>query len=653
MSESSQRDRDHELGMDRKITRRDFLDGVALTIGGLALAGPAADVLAGCGTKAKQPLQTPALVGDPAALTGLEGQTDAARAVPHMLRDGTFWGNAGSPQATGESYDLVVVGGGISGLAAAYFYGRENGDARILVLDNKDDFGGHAMRNEFHSAPPHGRLLVGYGGTESIYAPDVWSRTAADLLVDIGVEWRRFYKYFHGSFWNDLYTLYFFGKESWGRDYAVVRGAGMSLAEFLKDAPMAPEAKRDLVMISQHPKDWLASLSQDEKKQKLSEITYAQYLSDVVKVHPDVVKYLLNSTSDDWGYGIDALGAIDAWADGTHPGFAGLGLSSARPYKDNSPAETWEWNTTVPYIFHFPDGGAGVARLLVRKLVPGALPGHTMESETLAHLDYGKLDLPDNRVRIRLASPVVKVRNVGDPASANEVEVTYVQSGGLKTVKAKGVVMACWYSMVPYIVDGLPKEQQKAALFMTRSPLLYADLLLRDRRAFEKLGIAEVRAVSPDALWPASWLDYPVSIDSYKYPMNLGEAGLLHMTAAPSQFGLPPREGGRAGRQRLYGMTFADIERNLRDLLARSLGAGGFDPARDIEAITVNRWAHGYSIAYAWPWDKAFYPDGPLPGEVAARPFGRITFANTDRSSIAYMNYAIDAARSAVNEQSA
>ena len=648
MSESSERD--HELGMDRKITRRQFLDGVAITVGGLALAGPVAEVLVGCGKAAKQPLQSPSLVGYPPALEGLQGQTDAARAVPHMLRDGTFWNNAGSPQATGESYDLVVVGGGISGLTAAYLFGKKNADARILVLDNKDDFGGHAMRNEFRSTGSHGRLLVGYGGTESIYAPDCWSRTASDLLADIGVEWQRFYKYFHGSFWNDLSTLFFFGKESWGRDHAVVKGAGMSLAKFLKDAPMAEQAKRDLVMITDHPKDWLPDLSQNEKKQKLSEITYAQYLSEVVKVHPDVVKYLLNSTSDDWGFGIDALGAIDAWADGTHPGFAGLGLSSAQPYKDVAVVEKWEWNTTVPYIFHFPDGGAGVARLLVRKLVPGALPGRTMESEVLAHLDYGKLDLPDNRVRIRLGSPVVKVKNVGDPAHATGVEVTYVQSGRLKTVKARGVVMACWYSMVPYIVDGLPEEQQQAALFMTRSPLLYADLLLRDRRAFKKLHIAEVRAVSPDALWPASWLDYPVSMGGYKYPMDLDQPGLFHMTAAPSQFGLPPREGGRVGREKLYGMTFADIERNLRDLLARSLGTGGFDPARDIEAITVNRWAHGYSISYAWPWDKAFYPDGPLPGEVAARTFGRITFANTDRSSIAYMNFAMSAADSAVSE---
>jgi spermidine dehydrogenase len=186
---------------------------------------------------------------------------------------------------------------------------------------------------------------------------------------------------------------------------------------------------------------------------------------------------------------------------------------------------------------------------------------------------------------------------------------------------------------------------------MTRSPLLYADVLLRDRRAFQKLGIAELRAVSPDALWPASWLDYPISMGGYEYPMDLDQPGLLHMTAAPTEFGLSPREGGRVGRQKLNAMTFADIERNLRDLLARSLGAGGFDPARDIEAITVNRWAHGYSIGYAWPWDKAFYPGGPLPGEAASRPFGRITFAGTDRSSHAYMNYAMDAARSAVDEQ--
>jgi spermidine dehydrogenase len=170
----------------------------------------------------------------------------------------------------------------------------------------------------------------------------------------------------------------------------------------------------------------------------------------------------------------------------------------------------------------------------------------------------------------------------------------------------------------------------------------------------EELGVAvqvpEALALNPDSPWVSYWTDYPVSMGGYRYPMDLDEPGLIHMTGALCKRGLSPREGGRVGRQELYKMPFADLERGLRELLARTLDAGGFDPARDIQAVTVNRWAHGYSIEYVSPWDNEFYPDGPLPGEAASTPFGRITFAGTDRSSRAYMDSAFDAAISAVNE---
>jgi spermidine dehydrogenase len=638
--------------MDRAITRRDFLDGVALAVGGLALAGTASGLLAAC-ESGKPTLQTPHLTGYPPDLTGLQGETDAARAVPHMLRDGKFWGAAGSPRATGESYDLAVVGGGISGLAAAYLYSRRNPGARILVLDNHDDFGGHARRNELTPVVGgYGRLLIGFGGTESVDSPDTFKPEVLAVLKEIGVELKRFYRYYDRTFYERLglvTRLKFYDKETWGRDQVVVHNSGTPLAEQLKDAPLADQAKRDLVMITDHPKDWLPGLSDTQKKERLTKITYAQYLTDTVHVHPDVVKYLQTLTSAEWGYGIDGVGAIDAWADG-YPGFDGLKLDDSNPYKYNAPTEHQFWNSRVPYIFHFPEGGAGVARLLVRALIPEALPGHTMEDEVLARLEYEQLDRPENRVRIRLGSPVVRVKNVGDPASATEVEVAYVQGGELKTVKAKGAVVACWYSMVPYIVDGLPAEQKKAALFMTRIPLLYATVLIRNWRVFQKLRIQSLRTVGPGAFWLNAFLDYPVSMGGYEHPSNPDGPILVHMTSTPCKPGMPPREGVRVGRQELYQMPFSDIERRIRDLLARSLGSAGFDPANDIQAITVNRWAHGYSFEYGLPWDSKFYPGGPLPGEAAARPFGRITFANTDRSSRAYIDSAIDAASSAVND---
>lgn len=639
------RDRDDELGMGRRITRRDFLDGVALSVGGLALGG---SVLSACGSAGDAAtLETPDLSPYPPALTGMRGSTDPALAVPHQVVDGALWKTAGTPKPTGETYDLVVVGAGVSGLSAAYLYRCEHPGARVLVLDNHDDFGGHARRAEFHD----GRL-IGYIGTQSIDSPSTFSRETLGLLADIGVRLRAFEKHYDQSFFERHGLTKWaavFDRETWGREHVAIAGDDTPMEEFLRDAPMAPEAKADLAMLYEAPKDWMPGLSDAEKKETLSRITYAQYLQDVVKVHPDVLTYLYQESTGEWGYGIDAIGAIDAWAE-EYPGFAGLGLDWSRPSRHNSPSIKRGWNANDPYIYHFPEGVAGVTRLLVRALVPGALLGSTMEDEVLARLDYARLDDPGNDVRIRLGSPVVRVRHVGAPAAAREVEVAYVSDGAARSVRARGVVLACWYSMIPYICDELPGVQKQAMRFMTRIPMVYASVAIRSRRAFERLGLAGVYTTSPRAFWSYAMLDYPVSMGGYEYPSGPDEPVLLHLSASPTEPGMPPREGVRAGRWKLYGMSFADIEREIRELLARGLGAGGFDPAADITAITVGRWAHGYSFEYASPWDNAFYPDGPLPGDVAARPFGRIAMAGTDKRSEAYMDSAIDSAYEAVNQ---
>ena len=638
-------DRDAELGMGRRITRRDFLDGVALTVGGLALGG---SVLSACGGgEGSAALQTPELPPYPPALTGMRGSTAASLAVPHEVVDGAFWKAAGRPKATGETYDLVVVGAGVSGLAAAYFYRRRHPGARVLVLDNHDDFGGHARRAELDD----GRL-IGYVGTQSIDSPSTFSRETRGLLDDIGVRLEAFEKHFDRSFlrrhgltkWGAV-----FDRETWGRDHVAFVGDDTPVAEYLKGAPMAPEAKRDLEMLYEAPKDWLPGLTDTEKKEKLSGMTYARYLQDVAKVHPQAITLLSNESSGEWGYGADGLGAIDAWAE-EYPGFGGLGLDRARPYKYNSPTVKRRWNASDPYIYHFPEGVAGVTRLLVRSLIPAALPGRTMEDEVLARLDYGRLDDPGNDVRIRLGSPVVRVRHEGAPATAKEVEVTYMSGGGLRSARARGVVLACWYSMIPYICEELPGVQKQAMRFMTRIPMVYASVAIRQWRAFKDLGLAGVYTTSPRSFWSYAMLDDPVSMGGYEFSRGPDDPVLLHFSASPTEPGMPPREGARAGRWRLYEMTFADIEREIRELLARGLGGGGFDPAADITAITVGRWGHGYSFEYVSPWDNAFYPEGPLPGEVAAKPYGRIVMANTDKRSEAYMDSAIDAAYEAVDQ---
>ncbi len=635
--------------MDRPITRRDFIDGMAVGAGALALGS----MLPGCGEK-DEPAATaaagphPTAPGaSPEARTGLRGQTDAAFSVPHQLRDGSFWDQAGTPVDTGESYDLVVVGAGISGLAAARYFQRAYGrDARILILDPLDEPGGHASRNEFTMAGSGARTLISYGGSQSIYEPRSYLSPASALIEDIGIEPQRFLRYFDRSFEarHGLRRGVFFDRETYGSDQLVF---GDSKADIFRAAPLDAVTRDDLIRLYESPSNPYPGLSDTEIKEKLTELTYLEFLRDVLGVSEGALGYLQNLPDDEWGYGIDAVGAIDAWAD-DYPGLRGLGLDYSRPYRTNSPTEHRVWDYGDPYIFHFPDGNAGIARSLIRRLIPQAIPGTGMETISTTPLDYARLDDERSKVRIRLGSPVVRVRHLGDPDSAREVEVAYVSGGGeLRTVRAGYSVMACFNSMVPYLCEELPTEQRDALSFATRLPLMYTSVAVRNWSALDKLKLSYAR--SPSMYWLGVAIDFPVSIGDYRYPESPEEPIVLHLSKALTKAGMPPREGGRAGRSELITTSFEEIERATRDQLGRILAGGDFDPAADIEAIAVNRWAHGYAMEYVRPWDE-FWPDGPLPSHIARQRFGRIAIANSDSAPRAYADTAMDMAYRAVAE---
>lgn len=630
--------------MRRPITRRDFLDGAAIAVSGLALGG-----LAGSADEAAAAASTPGGGGPapyPPALQGMRGYTDESMVVPHKLRDGTFWRDAGRPRPTGEHYDLVVVGGGLSGLAAARFYQREFGrDARILILDALDDFGGHARRNEYETT---GRTLVGYGGSQSLDTPSTFNSPAKWLLEDLDIEVQRFERYFDEDF-NARFGLtgraLLFDKESWGRDHYVAYGPGTKWADILSGAPMAARAKADLAAIYDAPEDWLPGMTDAQKKDVLAGITYGTYLTEHVKAHPDAVKFIQSIPHGYWGYGADAVGALDASL--SYAGFDGLGLNWDRPDRRIAPTGLKFWGAEDAYIYHFPAGNGGVARALVRRLIPDALPGHGMETIPTARLRYDRLDRRGSRVRIRLGAPVVRVRHDGHPRHAGRVEVAYVRSGALRSVHARHAVLACNNQMIPYLTEELAEEQSAALKYAGRLALMYANVQIRDWTAFTALNVSRVRF--PTMYWDNVSLDFPVSMGRYRFPDDPGDPMILHMGKAVCEPGLSPREQGKAGRRALLSTTFADMERAIRDQLGRALGAGGFDPARDIEGITVNRWSHGYAYEYGRPWDT-FWPDGELPSHTARRRFGRVAIANTDSAPRAYADSAIDMGYRAVRD---
>ena len=451
--------------MGARITRRDFLNGVSVAVGG-SIAGGLLPGLAMPGRAAAAAPQDKAGYYPP-ALTGLRGSHVGSFEVAHSLRDGSVWSQSGKITDTGERYDLVVVGGGISGLSAAYFYRARRRDARILILDNHDDFGGHAKRNEFQLG---GRLALINGGTFQIDSPRPYSAVADGLLKELGIDPvalankcadRDFYRSL------GLGRGVFFDRETFGADKLLVAGGEASWTQLLAQSPLSPQAQSDIARIEEAKIDYLPGLSSAEKKSRLSKMSYRDFLLNVTKADPGVIAFYQARTHGEWGVGIDAVSALDVWAFG-FPGFQGLELApgsapgmgyTAAGYADGA-----------SYTFHFPDGNASIARLLVRSLVPESLPGRSAEDVVSARLDYSRLDDPRSPARIRLGSTTVRVRNVGDPAASAEVEIAYMRAGELYAVRAGSCVLACYNMIIPYLCPELPRAAKGGAPVRGQGP---------------------------------------------------------------------------------------------------------------------------------------------------------------------------------------
>src|SRR5437899_5453788 len=420
-----------------QLARRDFLNGVALTLGGTLLS-PLASLGLGLDDVKR------GAVPYPPALTGLRGSHDGSFEVAHALQGGTFWATAGQPIDTGESYDLVVVGAGISGLAAAWYFRKAAGpSARILILDNHDDFGGHARRNEFQVGR---RTLIGYGGTFAIDSPAPYSAAASALVAELGVDVARWEHMFDRGLYARLGmgAAVFFDRETFGADRLLRapvaggqggiggavsgKGAADPWPAFLAQAPLSEVARRDIGRLVREPTDYLPGLDDGSKKAGLARMSYADFLVTSAGCHPDVLPFFQARPHSLYGLGIDAVSALDAWGLGL-PGFAGLKLSSTvgpGMGLDSRPGQR------SPFL-HFPDCNATLARLLVQRLIPRAVPGRSVEDVAVSRTDYTRLDEP-GPARLRLNSTVVRVRHAGDSAPAAEVEVSYARRGRLESV---------------------------------------------------------------------------------------------------------------------------------------------------------------------------------------------------------------------------
>lgn len=629
---------DRLLGMAEPIVRRDVLQGVAI-VGGLSLAG-----VAGMRLFSETPAPPPPPYYPP-ALTGMRGSHPGSFEAAHLLRDhpGSRFDNA--QDAGEELYDLIVVGAGISGLSAAYFYRAENPGARILLIENHDDFGGHAKRNEFEVG---GRLQLMNGGTLLIESPTPYSAVAAGLLTALGVDPVALDKACSEESLYDRLGLRagtFFDRETFGSDRLVSASdeSADGFAAFLDQSPFSPAARRDMQRLEKEEVDYFPGLGSDQKKDLLSRMSYQDFLLKHVKVDASLIPYYRHKTDDLWGCGIDAVSAIDCWGSDL-PGFQGLHLERT-PTNRMGYTPAGFVRTGGSPTFHFPDGNASIARLLVRALIPLAVPGRDARDVVLSRVDYGLLDRPGSAVRIRLNRMALHAGNV-----PGGVEVVYAPADGSGTpsrVKARHCVLAGWNAMIPYICPELPAAQQAALHKLVKTPLVYTSVALRDWQSFARLKIQRVYA--PGCYHSSFRLNEALSIGGYATPRTPAEPTLIRMLRTPAMPGLPEREQHKAGRAELLSTSFETFERETRAQLQRILGPGGFDAARDIAGITVNRWPHGYAPEYNALVDTDTTADRTPNLEARVR-CGRIAIANSDSGMAAYTNSAIDQAHRAVHE---
>lgn len=570
----------------------------------------------------------------PPALTGLRGDHEGSQYAAHSaaLQGKRYQ----MPSAPSGQYDLIVIGAGISGLTAAYLYRRAKPQAKILILDNHDDFGGHAKRNEFRV---DGRLLLTYGGSESIDAPESnFSEQAMAVLRDLGVDYRKFGEYFQQDLYEGQRGLkngVFFDQAAFGSSKVV---AGMPSADgsradneaLIAQFPLADADKAALAALYRG-RDYWAGKSRKRRERDAQTVSYESFLRDTAGLPEGALAVLQNISAEYWGVPINALSVQEAWENG-YPGVQGLGLKA-------------EHGEEEPYIYHFPDGNASIARLLVRRLIPSVADGNTMEDVVLADFDYSRLDRPEENVCIRLNSTALLAENRED----GQVAVAYLRQGGenLEEVRAPHCIFAGHSALSARIMPQMPQTQREAVSSNVKTPMVYTKVAVRDTRAFQKLGVHSIYA--PKAPYCLVKLDDAVDMGGYVSPKSADEPAVVHMVRiATAGDGATVYDQYRHGRRMLIGQSEDVLREEALNQLAEIYRAAGERLEDKVAAVTINRWAHGYSYEALGLWNSEEEAESQT--KQMQQPVGRIHMAGSDVAWYPYLQGAFEQAHRAVGE---
>jgi spermidine dehydrogenase len=630
---------DKTLGMDERVTRRDFLNSTLLASGGALLAplAPAQLLRAHSAERLH-----PAVVADDWTGYGgvgdyanSNGNTSAIVEAGHQIRDGVFNSLPDNAIDTAETYDCVVVGGGISGLAAALIFRQLAGAGRTcLVIDNHPIFGGEAKLNEFLV---DGHRLVVHQGSALFPIPYPFSLMAR-FYDSIGLNAPRLeYQKWKGPDPEiPLARTPYLGVAPYGFYFGAKFGApqGIWLSDpwdkKLEGAPIDAQTRAELLkyQTSSDGNFTAPKFFGDAISRYLDAITLEDHLLERYGIRRETLRRFSFDEGGAYGLGADALSG--------YTGYAADQLLRALDITDETGVQM------------FPGGNSGIARLIVKTLIPESVPGDpSLENICRNNVNFAALDRAGAATRIRLESTAVWVKHDGDPAKSNSVTIVYTRGGGTYRVKAKSVVMAGGSWTTKNIVRDLPNEHRAAYAQFYRSPCMMANVAVRNWRFLYKMGISGCQ-----------WFE---GIGNYTQVHKLALCGADSPTIGPDSpvvltikilFSYPGHSTeaqGHMGRGELISTPFREYERQIRQQFTDMFAHSGFDASRDIAGIILNRWGH----AYLSPAPGFFFgkDGGPAPSDILrATPFGRIAFANTDLSGVADHRSSIIEANRAVGQ---
>ena len=637
--------------MSKKITRRDLLNGLALGTGAALTGYPAVNWALAPSVAGQRIMDAPSASAYPPTLTGMRGSHPGSFEVAHALA----WQSEkpATYEALGEHYDLVVVGAGMSGLAAAWYYQKQQGaDVKILLLDNHDDFGGHAKRNEFHH---QGKMVLSTGGAVQVDTLSGYSEMATQLMADLGID-----EDMIEAMQRQTPTDYLLGGQMQADVGLSIKGEGehehvtigghwlkffhgrgdyVSAVEAL---PIPEDQQAKLIAFFGGDEDYLDDLSLLDKWEYINDTRYNHFLIDRVGLTRETLPILgahLSVLNGPSGWQHTVYEAILAGA----PGLRALGWVTN--FIDSAAAAVLD---DVSEIRMFPDGNASVARLLVQALIPEVAPAMDGISDVaIAQFDYDALDEAKQNIRVRLSSTVVGVKEMTD----EKVQVDYVKNGEPLRVTANHCVLACYNAMIPHLCPEMSDAQKQGLSYGEKVPFVFANVLLADGVAFSQLGLTITQCPFDAFQWVVA--GPTMTTGGYAPPRTAADPMVVFMMGSPTPADdetSAARDLFRRGRHKIYATTFAEYEQNIRDQLQSLLGAHGFDHETDIQAITVNRIPHGYAYWY-WGLDDPEWSPGQAPHEIGRKQFGRISIANSDSQARPYMDGAFDAAFLAVDEQ--